>query len=188
MLFDGTTINSPNPSRINCKPPFIGRRKCKISIPHLLSSDSQMTINWNDNLIYVPGSHAYGCEINAASPTPSVVRNLTVYSYRFTAGHNEIELGFNWDPPAVVNGMRVEKYQFCIGPYALEPHEEGPQSSSLIMTDYRVTTLVPSTISIMVCSNTYPHINTCTNRAIGHPPFGKHLTLQAAVHSVSTSK
>jgi len=103
-----------------------------------------MNIIWNKNLIYIPGSRNYQCDIDATAPSPSVVRNLTVYSYRFVAGQNEIELGFNWDPPAVVNGRQVKKYQFSIGPYALKPHEESQQGNSL--NDYKVTTLVPRTI------------------------------------------
>ena len=75
--------------------------------------------------------------MDATSPAPSAIRNLTVKFHRFTA-QNEIELGFTWDPPAVINGRRIAQYQVCIGPEPLEP-EEIPQSNS--QTRCQVTVL-----------------------------------------------
>lgn len=84
--------------------------------------------------------------MDATSPAPSAIRNLTVKFHRFIT-HNEIELGFTWDPPAVINGRRIAQYQVCIGPEPLEP-EESLQSNS--QTRCQVTILfVPKKHNIL---------------------------------------
>ena len=73
-------------------------------------------------MLFTPPLHSYQCTIDATSPAPTAVQNVSVESFQ-TLGHAEIMLSVSWDPPLNVNGV-LKSYNVCL---SLTPLENDPQ-------------------------------------------------------------
>ncbi len=68
-------------------------------------------ISWKqEGLIFVPPSYEYFCLVDAASPSPTAVQNLTIEWFQVLE-QSSFHVNATWKPPADINGVLKE---YCV--------------------------------------------------------------------------
>ena len=72
-----------------------------------------MTIEWDDaRMLFTPPLHSYECTVDATSPSPTAVRNVSVESFQ-ALSLAEVRVSISWAPPLNVNGV-LKAYNVCL--------------------------------------------------------------------------